>query len=407
MSMLPKIPPKGHKVDAWLLNTYLAPVGRWCERMGVYFYNRVIHPTNIGLYPPEYNEKVHGPYCHWRYYGKPDTPLMDVKIADLPAWIARREKTPIAAWNQASRQFMWIKYRWFDTMFTSATVNAARLMVFFSMLFWFWYWEHTRTIFRDGMHSKAFRFLSLIRSAFYFDPDLPVAVALVKHISHRTMCNTGTKTRGALIVLEGIDRSGKTTQSEKLLKYLKQEGRDARIQRFPDRGEKITGKLIDEYLRNAKDINDSKQVMHLLFSANRWALAEKMREDLKEGTTLIVDRYSFSGVTYSMAKDLDKNWVCQPEVGLPRPDLVLFFDVDPDETSSRDGFGDEVMETSEFQKKVYANVQQIFNDRYWRKINAGDTIENVHANVVAEVNKVLASVGNSKVEYMDMSDFGL
>lgn len=39
--------------------------------------------------------------------------------------------------------------------------------------------------------------------------------------------------RGALIVLEGLDRSGKTTQSGKLLEYLKENRYKARIQRFP------------------------------------------------------------------------------------------------------------------------------------------------------------------------------
>ncbi|KAI1706931.1 thymidylate kinase domain-containing protein [Ditylenchus destructor] len=218
------------------------------------------------------------------------------------------------------------------------------------------------------------------------------------------MCNTGTKTRGALIVLEGIDRSGKTTQSEKLLEYFKKEGRSARIQKFPDRDEPRTGQLINEYLSNGKDINDSKQIIHLLFSDNRWALADRMRNELKAGMTLIVDRYSFSGVTYSMAKDLDRNWVCQPEVGLPRPDLVLFFDVDPDKTSSRDGFGDEVMERSEFQKKVYANVQQIFNDKYWRRIDGTDSLENVHANVLAEVKKSLPCVRSFSTDNCSLAE---
>jgi dTMP kinase len=45
-------------------------------------------------------------------------------------------------------------------------------------------------------------------------------------------CN-GHKARGLLIVLEGLDRSGKTTQAHLLLEYFKQLGLDARIQRFP------------------------------------------------------------------------------------------------------------------------------------------------------------------------------
>lgn len=47
------------------------------------------------------------------------------------------------------------------------------------------------------------------------------------------MCDSNKQKRGALIVLEGLDRSGKTTQSAKLLKYLEGNGYKARIQRFP------------------------------------------------------------------------------------------------------------------------------------------------------------------------------
>lgn len=93
---------------------------------------------------------------------------------------------------------------------------------------------------------------------------------------------------------------------------------------FVDRKEPRLGPLIDDFLRNAKDLNDSRELIHLLFSANRWALASQIREELKNGTTLVVDRYSYSGITYSLAKGLDPLWTCQPEVGLPRPDLVIF-----------------------------------------------------------------------------------
>ena len=43
-------------------------------------------------------------------------------------------------------------------------------------------------------------------------------------------------TRGALIVFEGLDRSGKTTQTEKLLNYLNAKNQKAVIQRFPGTG---------------------------------------------------------------------------------------------------------------------------------------------------------------------------
>uniref|UniRef100_A0A915DEJ9 dTMP kinase n=1 Tax=Ditylenchus dipsaci TaxID=166011 RepID=A0A915DEJ9_9BILA len=211
-------------------------------------------------------------------------------------------------------------------------------------------------------------------------------------------------TRGALIVFEGLDRSGKTTQSAKLLEHFTHKGQKAKIQRFPDRDEQRTGPLIDQFLKTATNVNDSREVIHLLFSAN----PDQIRNEIENGVTLIVDRYSFSGVTYSMAKGLDKNWVCQPEVGLPRPDLVLFFDIDPEKTSSRSGFGEEVMERGDFQKLVYQNVLGIYNEKYWKKINAADTIENVHNSVVSEVELLLTNLAaNKTLENMDLSDFGL
>jgi len=95
-------------------------------------------------------------------------------------------------------------------------------------------------------------------------------------------------------------------------------------------------------------------------------MAHKMKTDLANGVNLIVDRYSFSGITYSMAKGLDKRWVCQPEIGLPKPDLVLFFDVEPDDVKNREGFGEEALEKSEFQRLVYAHMKCIFDATYWK-----------------------------------------
>lgn len=80
--------------------------------------------------------------------------------------------------------------------------------------------------------------------------------------------------------------------------------------------------MIDNFLRNAKNVEDSREVIHLLFAANRWALASAMREELMAGKTLIVDRYSYSGVAYSLSKGMDTKWAAQPEVGLPKPDVV-------------------------------------------------------------------------------------
>lgn len=106
--------------------------------------------------------------------------------------------------------------------------------------------------------------------------------------------------RGALIVIEGVDRSGKSTQCKNLVQSLEKMNIKSKLITFPDRTTS-TGKLIDEYLRN-KECNLSDEAIHLLFTANRWENLDKMKALLFEGVTLVVDRYSYSGIVFSAVK---------------------------------------------------------------------------------------------------------
>jgi len=59
-------------------------------------YYKFLHNAEWGLYPKEYNKKIHGPYYPFRNYGKVDTRFGDVKIGDLGAWLSRRSYSPRA-----------------------------------------------------------------------------------------------------------------------------------------------------------------------------------------------------------------------------------------------------------------------------------------------------------------------
>lgn len=76
-----------------------------------------------------------------------------------------------------------------------------------------------------------------------------------------------SSSRGALIVLEGLDRCGKTSQSSRLYKYLDEQGYSVESWRFPDRNTGV-GQMISSYLANQAHLDD--HAIHLLFSANRW-----------------------------------------------------------------------------------------------------------------------------------------
>lgn len=81
----------------------------------------------------------------------------------------------------------------------------------------------------------------------------------------------------------------------------------------------------------------------------------RIKADLASGTTIICDRYYHSGIVYSAAKQLPSlslSWAKAPEVGLPRPDLVLFLDLEESVARGRGGWGGEVYERGEMQRRV-------------------------------------------------------
>lgn len=187
--------------------------------------------------------------------------------------------------------------------------------------------------------------------------------------------------RGALIVLEGVDKAGKTTQCKKLVQALQQSGRPAEMMRFPDRTTTI-GQLISAYLEKKSDLED--HTVHLLFSANRWELVPLMKKKLEQGTTLIVDRYAFSGVAFTSAKPgFSLDWCKSPDVGLPRPDLVMFLQLSPAEAALRGQFGEERYETSAFQKTVQQKFEHLMKDPSvnWQVIDASQSVDSVHKDI--------------------------
>ncbi|KAL0233064.1 hypothetical protein GEMRC1_011811 [Eukaryota sp. GEM-RC1] len=127
--------------------------------------------------------------------------------------------------------------------------------------------------------------------------------------------------RGSFIVLEGLDRTGKTTQLEKLIKNLQELSIPVEEFHFPFRSTAI-GQKIDAYLQKKVSYDDWH--IHELFALNRAEMMDNMREILSQGKTIICSRYAFSGVAYSAAKGMDFNRCLSADAGVLAPDLVLF-----------------------------------------------------------------------------------
>ncbi|XP_061540038.1 thymidylate kinase isoform X2 [Phycodurus eques] len=188
--------------------------------------------------------------------------------------------------------------------------------------------------------------------------------------------------RGALIVLEGVDKAGKTTQCKKLVQALQQSGHPAEMMRFPDRSTTI-GKLISAYLEKKSELED--HTVHLLFSANRWEMVPEMKRKLERGITLVVDRYAFSGAAFTSAKPgFSLEWCTRPDVGLPKPDTVLFLRLSPAEAALRGRYGEERYEDAAFQSAVLERFSQLMDDPSvnWKVVDASGRVDDVHGDIV-------------------------
>ena len=158
--------------------------------------------------------------------------------------------------------------------------------------------------------------------------------------------------------------------------------------------------MINSYLTSKSQQDDHS--IHLLFSANRWEAVNGILRSIDNGTTLIIDRYSFSGAVYSTAKqnpNLSLEWAWYPEIGLPQPDLVYFLDISSADAAKRGGYGEERYET----EKMQSNVRSLFTELFTRlpginlsRINAGGTIEEVLKDIANSFESATTTIDTGK-----------
>lgn len=146
--------------------------------------------------------------------------------------------------------------------------------------------------------------------------------------------------KGTLIVLEGIDGSGKETQASLLEKKLKEKGREVMHISFPDY-KSPSSALVKMYLKgdfgkNPEDVNP--YAASLFYAVDRFASYRmKWKDFYQKGGIIIADRYTTSNMVHQMTKYEDKkarkdflSWLEKTEyeeLELPVPDLVILLDI--------------------------------------------------------------------------------
>src|SRR3989339_129583 len=147
------------------------------------------------------------------------------------------------------------------------------------------------------------------------------------------------KYKGKLIVIDGTDGSGKATQVKLLANRLKREGKIIKIVDFPDYYSNFFGKFIGHCLSEQyyNFVKVHPKIASVLYAADRFESKDKIKKWLKDGYTIIANRYASANQIHQGGKIANTKkresflkWLSEMEYEIfkiPRPDAVVYLDV--------------------------------------------------------------------------------
>ncbi len=198
-----------------------------------------------------------------------------------------------------------------------------------------------------------------------------------------------TSSPGKLIVFEGIDGTGKTTQLSLLARVLCQRGLPVISTREPTDG--IYGRKIRELYRDRERIS-RREELELFLTDRREHVRELLEPALQSGKIVLCDRYVFSTLAYQGAAGLDQDEILRQNSFAPTPDLVLLFKAPPETGIARiTGRRHESLNDFE-QADTLVRVARIFDSLdqpYIHRIDATGTITTIHESVMSAVEPII------------------
>ncbi len=183
--------------------------------------------------------------------------------------------------------------------------------------------------------------------------------------------------RGHLVVIEGIDCSGKTVQSKMLAEKTK-----SVLFSFPEYHNK-TGQLITMMMDGTIDFNS--HTWACIMAANRYEERALLVSALKHGD-VICNRYYISNVAYSTASGIDTEWLMSLDSWMPKPSVVIVLDVPVQVSVDRKSNRDVLENDLKYLEKVRKTYLELGPVMGWYIINGDRPAEYVHQEILKIVN---------------------
>ncbi|MFE7821382.1 dTMP kinase [Priestia megaterium] len=137
-----------------------------------------------------------------------------------------------------------------------------------------------------------------------------------------------------IITFEGLDKSGKKSQSELLYQALYERGYNVEKSEF-HRYDTPTGQLIRKFLDGEYQANQL--AIECIMAADKYAQLDWFEEIKEKTDVLILDRYLTSQFVYSTANGVDIDFTLNLLDRMPEPNFEFFLDISPEESMKRKG----------------------------------------------------------------------
>lgn len=209
---------------------------------------------------------------------------------------------------------------------------------------------------------------------------------------------------GLLIVVEGTDGAGKSTQVKMLDKFIQNQGFGCMISEWK------TSRLISEVINNAKERNLLNATTYSLLYAADYAdrLENVIIPALKAGFVVILDRYTYTAYVRDSVRGHDINWVKNLYDYAPKPDLVFYLKMPVDKLlkrmigadgldyfeSGRDiGLSSDIYNSFEiYQTKCLAEYEKLEKEYNFITLDGTLSKEEIHKSIKSEVKKLLKEI---------------
>jgi dTMP kinase len=191
--------------------------------------------------------------------------------------------------------------------------------------------------------------------------------------------------RGRIIALEGIDQSGKRTQTRLLANELRKKEAKVSTISFPIY-KSASGRQIQRFLQGKQEYPAT--ALHMLYSLNRWENQEQILKLVQNSDFVIADRYYPSNLAYGVSRGLSLEWLQGLDRGLPTASLVILLDVPVHSSFTRKS---KDRDAHERDKQLLTKVRRTYGALAkkfdWKIVDATRSVEEVHEAVWGLVRK--------------------